>query len=66
MKYIRLLKKLSNALFIPILIGVVFLLIFRDALNTLKYAQAIRYFFLVVCIIALVGILVRNKNEKNN
>jgi len=66
MKYIRLLKKISNALFIPVLIGVVCLLIFKDALNTLEYAQAIRYFFVVVCIITLVGTLVKNKNEKDN
>ena len=66
MKLIRLLNKLGNALFIPILVAVVCSLIFRDALNSLKYAQSIRYFFLVLCIIALVGILVRNKNEKNN
>jgi len=66
MKYIILLKKLSNVLFIPMLIGVVCLLIFKDALNTLKYAQVIRYLFLVVCIIVIVGALVKNKNEKNN
>jgi len=66
MKFLRLLNKLSNALFIPMLIGVVCILIFKDALNTLKYAQAIRYFFLVMCIIVIIGTLIRNKNEKNN
>ena len=66
MKYIRFFKKLSNALFIPILVAVVCTLIFKKELNTLEYAQAIRYFLLVVCIIALVGILIRDKNEKNN
>ena len=65
MKYIRLLNKLSNALFIPILIGVVCILIFKDALNTFKYAQAIRYFFLIMCIIVVIGALVKNRDEKN-
>ena len=64
MKYVRLLKKLSSVLFIPMLIGIVCLLIFRDALNTLKHAQVIRYSFFVVCIIVIIGALV--KNEKNN
>jgi len=66
MKYIRLLKKLSDILFIPILIGVVCILIFREELNTLKYAQAIRYFFLVLCIIVVIGALIKDKNGKNN
>jgi len=66
MKYIRLLNKLSNILFIPMLIGVVCILIFKEELNTLKYAQAIRYFFLVMCIIVVIGTLIKDKNEKNN
>jgi len=66
MKYFRLLNKLSNILFIPMLIGIVCILIFRNELNTLKYAQAIRYFFLVICIIVVIGALIKDKNEKNN
>ena len=66
MKYLRLLKKLSNALFIPTLIAVVCTLIFKDELNTLEYADAIRYFLIVVCIITLIEPLIKNKNEKNN
>ena len=66
MKYLRLLNKLSDVLFIPMLIGVVCILIFKDELNTLKYAQAIRYFFLVMCIIVVIGALIKDKNEKNN
>ena len=66
MKYLRLFKKLSDALFIPMLIGVVCILIFRDELNTLKYAQAIRYFFLIMCIIVVIGALIKDKNGKDN
>ncbi len=66
MKYVRLLKKLSNGLFIPILIGVVCILIFKNELNTLKYGQVVRYIFFAVCVISIVGILIKDKNEKNN
>ena len=66
MKYLRFLNKLGNALFIPVLIGVVCILIFKDELDSFQYGQTIRYSLLVVSVIALVGILVRTKNEKNN
>jgi len=48
------------------LVGVVCMLIFKDVLNTFKYAQLIRYLLLVVCIIVILGALVKNKNEKDN
>ena len=66
MRCIRLLKKFSNVFFIPMLVGVVCMLIFKDVLNTFKYAQLIRYLLLVVCIIVILGALVKNKNEKDN
>jgi len=66
MKYLRFLNKLGNALFIPVLIGVVCILLFKEELNASKYGQAIRYLFVLVGIITLVGLLIRDKNEKTN
>gem|GEM_PF-3476871 len=66
MKYLRLLNKLGNALFIPVLIGVVCILIFKDELDSFQYGQTIRYLLFIGIIIALVGILIRTKNEKNH
>jgi hypothetical protein len=66
MKYVRLLNKLSNVLFIPMLIGVVCILIFRDELNTFKYVQLIRYSLVACGIIVVIGALLKDKNEKNN
>jgi hypothetical protein len=68
MKYIKFLKKLSNILFLPILIWVVCVLIFKDALNAFKYGQMIRYIGLLMCVIVVVGALLdkKKKNEKDN
>jgi L-asparagine transporter-like permease len=68
MNFFRFLHKLSNILFIPFLFGVVCILLFEDELNTFEYGQTIYYILLIVCIIGLVGALMKKKvrNEKNN
>ena len=65
MKTIRFLKRLSDMLFIPVLISVVCIVIFKDELNTLKYAQVIRYILLAICVIVLTGILLNEKGHDN-
>jgi len=66
MKFLRFLNKLSNVLFIPMLIGLVYILLFKDELNAVEYG--VRYLLLVVAIIVIVGALVKKKvkNEKTN
>ncbi|MCL2097831.1 MAG: hypothetical protein FWH23_03620 [Bacteroidales bacterium] len=66
MKYLRFLNKLSDVLIIPTAIGGACIVIFKDTLNTLKYAQALRFLVVMMGIIIVVGALVKNKNEKNN
>jgi uncharacterized membrane protein len=66
MKYINLLQKLSNILFLPILVMVVCVLIFRDTLNTYKYGQLLRYIVLLMSIIVIIGALLDNNKKKKN
>ena len=65
MNIIRFIKRLSNVLFIPMLVFAVCILIFKNELNTLKYAQIIRYLLIVVGVIVIVGALLNDKKEKN-
>jgi uncharacterized membrane protein len=73
MKYIKLLEKISNILFLPFLISIVCLLVFRDALNSFRYIQFVRYFLLFIAIIIFLSSILgyvckknQRKNEKNN
>ena len=66
MKYVKLLKKLSNVLFIPTLILMVCLVVFRDTLNAFKYVQLLRYLLVFLGVVLIIGALVKDKNEKNS
>jgi uncharacterized membrane protein len=61
MKYFKFLKKLSNILFIPLLVLLVCLLIFNDTLNSFKYVQLLRYLLVSMGIIVIIGALISNK-----
>ena len=63
MNFFRFLHKLSDILFIPMLMGLVCILLFKEELNAFKYGQTIRYLLLVMCIIVVVGALMKKSKK---
>ena len=61
MTFRKLFKKLSNILFIPVIIASVCLLIFQEQLNTFKYAQIVRVFVVIMGITLIIGTFIKDK-----
>lgn len=60
-KTIHLFIKVSNMLFIPSMMGVVCIIVFREELNQLSYGMILRWILLAMCSIVVVGNVLKFK-----